>query len=47
MLSYCFKYKKNTGNKNPRILKITNGRTVLSSKCAICGNKKSRLIEEQ
>ena len=41
------KKKKNTENINPRVSKIKNGRTVLSSKCAICGSKKSRFIKEQ
>ena len=27
--------------------KTKNGRLVLSSKCAICGNKKSRIAKEQ
>ena len=29
------------------MVKTKNGRLMLSSKCAICGNKKSRFIEEQ
>ena len=47
MSSYCLKCKKNTENVNPRVSKTKNGRTVLSSKCAICGSKKSRFIKEQ
>ena len=29
------------------MVKIKNDRLMLSSKCAICGNKKSRLMKEQ
>ena len=41
MLSYCLKCKKNTESKNPR------GRMMLSTNCAVCGNKESRFIKEQ
>ena len=43
--SYCLRcVKKNPENINPRISKIKNDGTVLSSKYAICGGKKSRFI---
>ena len=29
------------------MLKTKNGRTVLSSKCAVCGSKKSRFMKQQ
>ena len=29
------------------MLKTENDRLILSSKCAVCGNKKSRFIKEQ
>ena len=29
------------------MMKTKNGRFVLSSKCAVCGNKKSRFMKEQ
>ena len=29
------------------MIKTKNGRVILSSKCAVCGNKKSRFIKEQ
>ena len=29
------------------MLKTKTGRTMLSSKCAVCGSKKSRFIKEQ
>ena len=47
MLSYCLKCKKNTENINPKVLKTTNGKTMILSKCAICGSKKSKFIKEQ
>ena len=47
MLSYCLKCKKNTESLNPRVSKTTNGKTMMLSKCAICGNKKSKFIKEQ
>ena len=47
MKSYCLKRRKNTGNINPRVSKTSNGRTMVLSKCAICGSKKSRFIKNQ
>ena len=47
MLSYCFKYKRNTKSKNPKFSKTTNGRAIILSTCAICGSKKSKFIKEQ
>ena len=29
------------------MIKIKNGRLVLSSECTICGNRKSRFVKEQ
>ena len=47
MLS-CFKcIKKNTENINPRVSKTINGKTMILSKCAICGSKKSNFIKKQ
>ena len=45
MKSLCLKFRKNTGNINLRISKTSNGRTMISSKCAICDSKKSRFIK--
>ena len=39
MKSYCLKCRKNTENINPR--------TMVLSKCAICGSKKWRFIKNQ
>ena len=47
MLSYCLKCKKNTESINPTVSKTINGKTMMLSKCAICGNKKSKFIKEQ
>ena len=47
MLSYCLKCKKNTESINPRVSKTTNGKTIILSKCPICGSKKSKFIKEQ
>ena len=47
MKSYCLKCRKITKNINPRVSKTSNGRTMVLSKCAICGSKKSRFIKNQ
>ena len=47
MVSYCLKCKKNTENINQRVSKTINGKTMILSKCAICGSKKSKFVKEQ
>ena len=47
MLSYCLKCKKNTESINPKVLKTTNGKTMILSKCATCSSTKSKFIKEQ
>ena len=47
MKSYCLKCRKDTENINPRVSKTNNGRTLLLSKCSICGRKKLRFIKNQ
>ena len=47
MLTYCLKCKKDTESFNSKVLKTKNGITMLSSKCAICGSKKSRFMKQQ
>ena len=47
MLSYCLKCKKNTESINPKVSKTSNGKTMILSKWAICGSKKSKFIKEQ
>ena len=47
MSSYCLKYRKNTESINPRVSRTNKAKTVISSKSAICGSKKSRFIRKQ
>ena len=47
MKSYCLNCRKDTEKINPRVLKTSNGRTMVLSKCEICGSKKSRFIKNQ
>ena len=47
MLSYCLNCEKITENINPIVSKTNNRKTMLLSKCAICGSKKSRFMKEQ
>ena len=51
MLSYCLKCKKNkkknTESIDPKVSPTSNGRTMILSKCAICGNKKSKFMKKQ
>ena len=47
MLAYCLKCRKNTKNKDAKMVKTKNGRLALLSKCPICGSKKSIFVKEQ
>ena len=47
MLSYCLKCKKTNESINLRVSKITNDKTMMLSKCAICSSKNSKFIKEQ
>ena len=47
MKSHCLKRIKDTENINPRVPNTINDRTMILSKCAIYGSKKSRFIEKQ
>ena len=47
MKSYCLKCRKDSENINPKISTTSNNRTIVLSKCAICGSKKSRFIKNQ
>ena len=47
MLTYCLKCKRNAKNIDSKMLATKNGRLMLSSKCAICGSKKSRFMKKQ
>ena len=45
MLSYCLKCRKNTENKNPKIVRTKNGRIMLLSKCSARNSKKSKFLK--
>ena len=47
MESYCVRCKKYTKNINPRVSNTSNGKTMILSKCAPYGNKKTRFIKNQ
>ena len=47
MKSYCLKCRKDIQNMDPRVSNTSNGRTMILSKCTICGSKKSRFIKNQ
>ena len=47
MLSCCFKSRKSTKSKNPKVAKTKNGRIMLFTKCEVCDSKKSKFIIEQ
>ena len=47
MESYCLRCKKNTENVESKISSTSNGGTMILSKCAIRGSKKSRFIKHQ
>ena len=47
MSSYCLKCRKNTQSIDRAVSKTSNGRTMILSKCAMCGSKKLRSIKKQ
>ena len=47
MKSCYLKCRKDTENIDPKVSKTSHGRTMLLSKRAICGSKKSRFIKNQ
>ena len=47
MNSYCLKCRKDTENIDSKVSNTRNCRTIILSKCAICGSKKSRFIKNQ
>ena len=46
-LSYCLKCRKITESINPKFSITNNGKTMILSKCAIHGCKKSKFIKKQ
>ena len=47
MLSYSLKCRKNTENKNPKIVRTKNGRMMLLYKCEKRDSIKLKFIKEQ
>ena len=47
MLVYCLKCRKNTENRNPKVVGTINGNIMLLSKSTLCDSKKSKFIKEQ
>ena len=47
MLTYCLKCRKNTKNIDSKMVKTKKVRLALSTKCVVCGSKKSRFMKEQ
>ena len=47
MKTYCVKCKKDNENIDPKIVRTKNDRTIMQSKCSICGIKKSEFVKEQ
>ena len=47
ILPYCLKCRKYTESKNPKVVRIKNGKIMLLSKCEVCDSKKSKFIKEQ
>ena len=45
--TYCLVCRDYTKNNNPKIVRNKQNRLMIESNCAICINKKSRLIKEQ
>ena len=47
MKTYCVKCRKDTKNIDPKMVRTKNNRSVMQSKCSICGIKKSRFVKEE
>ena len=47
MKTYCIKFRKDTENIDPKIVRTKNNRLVMQSKCFVRGIKKSRFLKEQ
>ena len=44
MESYCLRCRNDTENIDPKVSASSNGRVMMLLKCAICGSKKSNLL---
>ena len=47
MLYYCLRSRKNTENKNTKVVRTKNGRIILLSKRLLCNSRKSKFVTEQ
>ena len=47
MQTYCVSCRKNTENKNAKVIRTKTNRLQMKSLCSVCGNKKSRYVKEQ
>ena len=47
MKIYCVKYKKDTENIDPKMVRTKNNRLIMQSKYTVCRIKKSRFVKEQ
>ena len=47
MLFYRLKCRKNTENKNPKVVRTKKRKIILLSKCEACDSKKMRFFNEQ
>ena len=47
MKTCCVKYRKDTENIDPNMVRTKNNRLIMQSKFSVCGIKKSRFVKEQ
>ena len=47
MKTYCVKCRKDTEDIDPKMVRTTNNRLIMQSKCPFCGIKNSRFVKEQ
>ena len=47
MQTYCVSCKRNTENKNAKVIKTKNGRLQMKSNCSVCGKRKSQFVSNQ
>ena len=47
MLLFYLRYTRNTGSKNPKVVKTKNGRIMSLLECKVCHSKKSKFINKQ
>ena len=47
MKTYSVRCRKDTENIDPKMVRTKINRSVMQSKCSVCGIKKSRFVKEQ